>query len=486
MILARAAYCSILLFAVLAFFAVMPTAAQNWGNPVWSDEFGGALGTPIDTTKWTFESGILHVNNEVEYYCAPSTNAGGCNITKPNAYLDGDGHLIIQAIKVGSSTAPDSGSWTSARMTTNGTKQFQYGRVESRMMLPVGPGIWPAFWALGANFDTNQFGNPVVPWPGCGEIDYMENVPAVGGLGPNKVSSTMHQNSTTGLFSRGQTYTLPGSDVTSYHTYGAIWSPNMVQFYVDDPANVFFVHTATDVPAGNTYAFNHTFFLLLNLAVGGDGSWPGPFDATTPNPAIMTVDFVRVYQPSAVPAPNLGTPSGITVKAGAITGNSTPLTVGETAGSGRVFFSCTSDAPDASCAVKTNDVLSASTMDFSSASSGTATVTVTTSANAGMAAWRFVGGSFRWVVLLSGASVSLLLLLTLCAGPMPRRSQLQVAGSIVVVTAGLLLGCAGGSSAPPPGGGTTPGNYTITVSAYTVSGSGTTPDATIRIPLTVN
>jgi len=411
-------YVFCLLLVVL--FSASPLSGQNWGNPVWSDEFDGPLGTPIDAAKWTFETGILNVNNEVEYYCAPSTSSDGCNVAKPNAYLDGNGHLIIQAIRVGSSTVPYSGSWTSARMTTNGTKQFQYGRVESRILLPVGPGIWPAFWALGANFEPNRFGNPAVPWPTCGEIDYMENVPAHGGQGPNKFSSTMHQNSTKGLFSRGLPYTFPSGDVTTYHTYGAIWSPNMVQFYVDDPANIFFVHTAADIPPGNTFAFNHTFFLLLNLAVGGDGSWPGPADATTPNPAVMSVDYVRLYQPSFVPSPSFGSPNGITMQAGATSGNSTVLTISEADRSGRIFLSCSADAPNASCSISTKDALNASTLDFSHASSGSATVTFASAA---------------------------------------------------------------GSS----GGGTTPtGSYSITVSAFTVSGSGNVPDATVRIPVTVH
>ena len=467
-----------------ALLFVSPARGQNWGNPVWFDEFDGAQGTPIDSTKWTYETGILNVNNEVEYYCAPSSTTGGCNTTQPNAYLDGNGHLIIQAIKVGSSTAPFSGSWTSARMTTNGTKQFQYGRVESRMMLPVGPGIWPAFWALGANFDTNQFGNPVSPWPNCGEMDYMENVPANGGLGANKISSTMHQGSTTGLFSRGQTYTFPMGDVTSYHTYGAIWSPNMVQFYVDDPTKVFFVHTANDTPAGNTFAFNHTFFLLLNLAIGGDGSWPGATDATTPNPAVMTVDYVRLYQAAAVPAPTLGSPAGITVKAGA--SGTTTVSVGEPSGSGRVFFSCSTDAPNASCSVHSADALSGSTLDFSSTSGGTLTAGITTAANGAVMPWRFVPDRMRGVPMFAGFACLALICALLRMGVSPRRRWWQLASAIVVVSASLLLGCAGGSSAAPSGGGTPAGNYSITVNAYTVSGSGTTPDATVRISVTVN
>ena len=477
-----------ILFLLASFLALAPNPAraQSWGNPVWSDEFDGALGTPIDSTKWTFETGILNVNNEVEYYCAPSTTTGGCNTTQPNAYLDGNGHLIIRAIKVGSSTAPYSGSWTSARMTTNGTKQFQYGRAESRMMLPVGPGIWPAFWALGANFETNMFGNPAAPWPNCGEIDYMENVPAVGGLGPNKISSTMHQNTTAGLFSRGQSYALPSGDVTSYHTYGAIWSPNMVQFYVDDPSNIFFVHTANDIPAGNTFAFNHTFFFLLNLAVGGDGSWPGATDATTPNPALMTVDYVRLYQAAAVPAPNLGSPAGITVKAGAATGNSTAVSVGEPAGSGRVFFSCATDAPNASCSVSTSDALNGSTLDFSSSSTGAVTVSVATTANSAALPWRIVPGGIPGLPLVvAGACFVMICVLQLARTRRGCRPW-QLASAVGFISAGLLLGCAGGSSAAPPSLGTTPGTYSITLNAYTLSGNGATPDATVRISVVVN
>jgi beta-glucanase (GH16 family) len=100
-----------------------------------------------------------------------------------------------------------------------------------------------------------------------------------------------------------------GPDVTTFHTYGAIWSPNMVQFYVDNPANIFFVRTTNDVPAGFSWDFNHPFLLLLNLAVGGTGSWPGPPDTTTPSPAVMLVDYVRVYTASAMTALTMTAPS---------------------------------------------------------------------------------------------------------------------------------------------------------------------------------
>ena len=346
------------------------TAAQTW-KQVWSDEFNGAAGTAIDTLKWKFETGILKVNNEVEYYCAPTSSAGGCNSAEPNAYIDGQGHLVIQAIKINSSTAPNSGSWTSARMTTDGTEPFQYGRAEARMMLPVGPGIWPAFWALGTNIST-------VGWPTCGEIDYMENVPAQGGLGPTKVSSTLHGSGYSGDKGLSMKYSFPTGDVTGWHTYGAIWSPNMIQFYVDDPSKIFYVITASDVPAGQGWAFNHPFFLLMNLAVGGAGSWPGPADATTPMPAVMTVDYVRIYKATAVPRPSMGTPASITVKAGATSGNTTTVEVGSKLGTGRVFLSCTTTAPRAACQVSTGDALNSKTLDFSSTDKGITKITVST------------------------------------------------------------------------------------------------------------
>ena len=151
------------LFTICLMFSI-PTAAQTWGQPVWSEDFSGPVGKPIDSTKWTYDTGILNVNKEVEYYYAPPTNRGGGNTTNPNAYLDGNGQLILQAIRLNPSTVPNRGSWTSARLITKDRESFQYGRAESRMSLPVGPGIWPAFWALGNNIDS-------VGWPACGETD---------------------------------------------------------------------------------------------------------------------------------------------------------------------------------------------------------------------------------------------------------------------------------------------------------------------------
>jgi beta-glucanase (GH16 family) len=453
--------------------------AQNWGQPVWSDEFTGPVGTPIDSTKWTYDTGILSVNNEVEYYCSPSTVTGGCQTTNPNAYIDGNGHLIIQGIRLNSSTTPYSGSWTSARLKTSGLESFQYGRVESMMSLPVGPGIWPAFWALGSNIST-------VGWPICGESDYMENVPLnPGGLGPTVIASTLHGNSPSGVYGLGGKYTFSSGGVTGMHAYGAIWSPSMVQFYVDDPAKVFFVGTASDMKTGQTWTFDHPFFLLLNLAIGGDGSWPGPPDATTPSPALMTVDYVRIYKASAVQPPTFASPQAINVAAGAAIGNSSTFTLSDAAGSGRVYLTCATNAPKATCQVSTNDPLDPYTVDFTNATSGAVSVAVLTTANAVLVPtlWRWTMPRWRQAAAVITAGVLCVVLLTFL-----RRLRWFSAAGMAFVLLALLLGCSGSgtSTTPPSGLGTPPGSYSVTVNAYTVSGNETNPDASSTITLTVN
>ena len=152
----------------------------------------------------------------------------------------------------------------------------------------------------------------------------------------------------------------------------------MVQFYVDDPTNVFFVRTASDVPSGQPWEFNHPFFLLLNLAVGGTGSWPGPPDNTTPNPAVMKVDYVRWYTPSAIAGPTMTAPA-ISVAAGAT--GTTSLSLTSTVGAGRVYLSCSTNAPGATCAVNSSDPLNQYTVNFSTSATATATVSVTAAAN---------------------------------------------------------------------------------------------------------
>jgi hypothetical protein len=273
------------------------------------------------------------------------------------------------------------------------------------------------------------------------------------------------------------------------HIYGAIWSPNMIQFYVDDPTKVFSVQTASDIGTGQTWGFDHPFFLLLNLAIGGQRSWPGPFDATTPNPSVMTVDYVRIYKAATVPAPFMGNPTGIRVKAGVTSGNTSSVSVENTLGSGRVYFACTTTAPKASCHVNTDDLLNANTVDFSATAVGTVTASVATTANSHllpMGPW----GRMLDVAWFTVAALLAVLLLGLAANWRGRAlSPAFALGGRLLLCGGLLLGCAsaGGSTRTPgPVNGTTPGSYTITVNAYTLTGNGTQPDATVSIPLTVN
>lgn len=462
---------------VFLLFTASSSLAQTW-NLAWSDEFNG---TSIDSSKWTFDYGNLNVNNEIEYYCGPagdSNNQSPCNASNPNVYLDGAGHLVVQAIRINSNTTAYSNSWTSARLKSQNLASFQYGRIESSMQLPIGAGLWPAFWALGANIGT-------AGWPKCGEQDYMENVPASAGQGPTIISSTIHGPTYYGANGLGQRYTFPsGEEVdTAYHTYGAIWSPSMVQFYVDDPTKVFFVKTASDVPGGTSqWVFNQNFFVLLNLAVGGGGSWPGPPDGSTPSPATMLVDYVRQYTASAVTPPNFGTPSAITVKAGATSGNTSAVNLSSTSDIGRVYLTCSTDAPKATCAITSNDALDIYTVDFSKSLTPTATVAITTAANTAQAS--FLSG----VPPALGLVIMILILISLRTRTVRRGLQAGL-GCILLATL-IAPSCGGGSNGNSgggtSGGGTTPGNYTIKVNAYTVSNTGATPDATVSIPLTVN
>jgi beta-glucanase (GH16 family) len=479
------------LLAILVLFLAAPGGvdAQTWNLvPSQSDEFNGPANSLIDTNKWRFDYGNLNVNNELEWYCGPAGdthNAAPCDSTKPNVFIDGSGHLAFQAFRINNTLV--NGSWTSGRMNTNGTMTFQYGRLEANMSLPVGPGLWPAFWALGSNFAT-------VTWPGCGEMDFMENVPASGGLGPTKIRSTIHGPGYSGGNGLGQNFNFATGDVTGSHTYGAIWSPNMVQFYVDSPNNVFFIRTASDVPGGSgQWVFNHPFINITNLAVGG--GFPGNPDSTTPSPATMLVDYIRYYQAAAVTRPTLGNPPSITVKAGATAGNSSMLTIGDTMGSGRVFLSCSTTAPKASCSLTTGNPLNSSVIDFTTSSTASATVTVATTANS-MLPWFFFGPWVPSPLLIAVAAFFLLLFLALALRRRRRVWNSAYATAALLILAGMMIAsCGGGGSSmapppPPPPNGTTPGSYTVTVYAFTESnvsdGTNANADTSVAIPLTVN
>lgn len=332
--------------------------AFNWGNPVWTDEFDGAAQQLPDPSKWTYDTGSHDElgnrgwgNREVETYCSPhGPNPADCNPRRPNVFLDGSGHLVIRAER-----APD-GTWTSARITTRGLKDFQYGRIEARMKLPVGTGLWPAFWMLGSNYLTTE-------WPASGSATIVENVSLTqrsNGLGPNVIRSTIHGPHYSGGNGPWHDYKLPNGgrvDDGNFHIYGVIWSPGMMQFYVDDPANIFFVQDANDLPEGGQWVFDHPFFLVMNLAVGGD--WPGNPDATTPNPAELVVDYVRVYKIPTVPAPDIQW-QPVQVIAGSSVAS--VITLHARDYSGRVHLSCSIEPATAACSLGTSVVDLSSTL----------------------------------------------------------------------------------------------------------------------------
>jgi beta-glucanase (GH16 family) len=259
--------------------------------PNWCQEFNGSAGSP-DTTAWNFDLGNNNGwgNGEVEVYCGPPgypNNPAQCptafSTSTAPVYVDGGGHLIIQPRNV-------SGTWISGRMNTEGKKNFQYGILVASIQLPntTNQGLWPAFWSLGSNITT-------VPWPTCGEADIMENwsPQVLNGAGPSGNNSTIH-TAKTGGSGVGARYTFPSGESadTAFHTYGMVWSPNEIQFFVDDAATPFFTVTPSSLPAGDTWPFNANIFTLLNVAVGGTlgGSTSG-----LTNPGPMKVDYVRYY-----------------------------------------------------------------------------------------------------------------------------------------------------------------------------------------------
>jgi beta-glucanase (GH16 family) len=273
-IVLTALICSILLFSgCFVYRDPQPQLHPGW-SLVWSDEFSAPDGSAPDPAKWTYDlGGKGWGNHELESYTNRKENAriekGNLVITtKKETYTGADG--ITQ-------------NYTSARLKTQGLFVQTYGRFEARIKIPEGQGIWPAFWMLGEDI-------PTVGWPKCGEIDIMENI----GKEPDKIHGSLHGPSTTANTSDlTSIFTLPAGQnfADDFHLYAVEWSPDNVRFYVD--ANLHATFGQSDWPAGGKWVFDHPFFIILNLAVGGD--WPGPPDASTKFPQSMLVDYVRVY-----------------------------------------------------------------------------------------------------------------------------------------------------------------------------------------------
>jgi beta-glucanase (GH16 family) len=454
------------------------TGAVTW-TAQWCDEFSGAANSAIDAAKWTFDTGSSGFgNNELEFYCDPSSNTAPCDSGNPNAKIDGSGHLAIQVLGPPNSNCMPVGTCTSARLKTAGKQNFNSGRIEASLQIPSRTGLWPAFWNLGS-----QSG---VSWPTVGESDIMENWPKtsnIAGPGATGNCSTIHTKITAGS-GKGHCFTLPGGQQidTAFHTYGQIWSANMTQYYIDDPTQPYFVVTASDLPAGDTWPFSSSanpFFLIMNVAVGG--TLGAPTDSATSTPPPMLVDYVRKYVPSVV-VPQLSQPAALAVSAGATSGNTASVTVTQTQGTGRTAFSCATTAPKASCLVTTTDPVNQYTADFNGFSTVTATITVATTANAAEA-----GISSSWMGIASAIVLVIVLLPVRRTG---KQLRLVLLGALVLAVSAWPA-CGGSSGGGGGGGGgstgTTPGSYTVTVNAYSVSSSdAASPSATTNFSLTVN
>lgn len=233
----------------------------------WSDDFDGAAGTLPDASKWVFDIGAGGWgNSELQYYTNRATNAS----------LDGDGKLVITA----RSESFGGAGFTSARIKTKDLFAQAYGRFEARIKTPHGPGIWPAFWMLGANIDET-------PWPQCGEIDIMEQR----GQEPYITHGSVHGPGYSGGAAITKAYGLTdGRFDTDYHIYAIEWGEGYIDYFVD---NFLYQRITPDTVTGE-WVFDQPFFILLNVAVGGN--YVGFPTSGTPFPQSMYVDYVKVYR----------------------------------------------------------------------------------------------------------------------------------------------------------------------------------------------
>ena len=244
----------------------MPSPTYGWDSTgwklAWSDEFNG---TAIDPKNWIFDKGGNGWGNvELEYYTDRPENARVEN-----------GMLVIEARQ----EKYEGLNYTSARINSRGLQEFTYGRIEARMKLPSGQGMWPAFWMLGSN----------ASWPLGGEIDIMEYI----GKTPDTVYQTVHGPGYSGSNGIGSHLVLTADSLKNdFHVFAIEWAPNEIRWFVDGQ-EVFKV-TPDQIPAGKQWVYDHPFFIILNLAVGG--GWPGFPDSTTGFPQQLLVDYVRVYQ----------------------------------------------------------------------------------------------------------------------------------------------------------------------------------------------
>lgn len=240
-------------------------SSANW-LLVWNDEFDGPAGQSPDARKWGFDIGTDWGNAQLEYDTDRTSNAS----------LDGNGNLAVTARE----ESYQGSSYTSARIVTRDLFEPTYGRMEARIKLPTGQGIWPAFWLLGSDIET-------VSWPQCGEIDIME----YRGQQPSIVHGSLHGPGYSGGSAITRSYALSDSRFDAgYHVFAVEWTSNTIRWYVDD--NLYLTVKPEHVPG--EWVFDHPFYLILNVAVGG--RFVGSPDASTVFPQTMLIDYVRVYR----------------------------------------------------------------------------------------------------------------------------------------------------------------------------------------------
>lgn len=246
----------------------------------WSDEFDGPVGAPIDSTRWSFDLGdgcsagnCGWGNQEREYYTD----------RRENIALNGQGQLAITALPTPNGLTCYYGAcrYTSAKVKTQGKRVAAPGRVEARIKLPAGQGLWPAFWMLGSSF-------PTTPWPASGELDIMENH----GSHMGSTSSAIHGPGYFGNTPFVHSHTLAtGTFSDAFHTFAVEWDTKRIAFLVDGETH--YVVSRADIEARGPWAFDQPFFVILNLAVGGNFDGHPASDAIFP--ATMLVDYVRVF-----------------------------------------------------------------------------------------------------------------------------------------------------------------------------------------------
>ncbi len=266
-ILTAAAAAASLTLALLVVGCSDETTEPDADTLIWEDNFDGPAGQSPSSERWRFDIGTDWGNNQLEW-----------DTDRPeNVSLDGNGNLAITA----RAESFEGRNYTSGRITTEGLFTQEHGRFEARIKLPVGQGLWPAFWLLGASVDA-------VGWPDCGEIDIME----YRGQEPHVVHGSLHGPGYSGGAALTSRYNLSGDGFDAdFHVFAIEWTATTITWFVDD--QVYQRRTAADLPGNSLWVYNHPFFIILNLAVGG--GYVGNPDSTTPFPQTMLVDWVRVW-----------------------------------------------------------------------------------------------------------------------------------------------------------------------------------------------